>query len=102
MAGHIQDDTDLTGLWITIDHASETLQYGSEAMLYRFERTHWMFASLIAWILSMREPISRKTCSFADLLNQFCTKISLPVRTGARSMIGPVRIRTVRMGAIVS
>jgi hypothetical protein len=24
MAGHIQDDTDLTGLWITIDHASET------------------------------------------------------------------------------
>jgi len=69
MAGHIQDDTDLTGLWITIDHASETSQHGSEAMLYRFERTHWMFASLIAWILSMREPISKKTCSFADLLN---------------------------------
>jgi hypothetical protein len=32
VAGHIQDDTDLTPLWITIDHASETLQYGSEAM----------------------------------------------------------------------
>jgi hypothetical protein len=39
IAGYIHDDTDLTGLWITIDHASETLQYGSEAMLYRFERT---------------------------------------------------------------
>jgi hypothetical protein len=44
VAGHIQDDTDLTRLWITIDHASETLQCGSEAMdfncnTYRFERT---------------------------------------------------------------
>jgi hypothetical protein len=32
VAGHIQDDTDLTRLLITIDHASETLQCGSEAM----------------------------------------------------------------------
>ena len=44
VAGHIQDDTDLTPLWITIDHASETLQCGSEAMdlncnAYWLERT---------------------------------------------------------------
>ena len=44
----------------------------------------------------------QEICGFADLLNYFCTKISLAVPTGSRSMISPVRIRTGRKGAIVS
>jgi hypothetical protein len=44
----------------------------------------------------------QKTCNFAGLLNYFCAKISPAVPTGSRSMISPVRIRTGRMGAIVS
>ena len=44
MAGHIKDDIDLIRIWITIDHASETLRYGPEVMdfncnTYRFEQT---------------------------------------------------------------
>src|SRR3979411_1433051 len=73
VAGHIQDDTDLTPLWITIDHASETLQYGSLARdinrnAYRFERTQLdvRFTGVdYEYALDSLQEI----CGFADLLN---------------------------------
>jgi hypothetical protein len=73
VAGHIQDDTDLTPLWITIDHASETLQYGSQARdlnrnAYRFERTQ-LDVRFTGVDYGYALASFQETCGFADLLN---------------------------------
>jgi hypothetical protein len=105
VAGLIQDDTDLTPLLITIDHAPETLQYRSEAMdlnrnAYRFERTQLdvRFAGVDYEYARARFP--KRPAAFPTtklLLNEEFT-----AGADRLDVISPVRICTGRKGAIVS